>query len=167
MFSLRRKFSYAIPTEEVLRVLCLPVFSPIVEIGAGTGYWAYLLRRRHVKIHAYDTYPPTHVPNNPSRNSSSNTTYTSLTQGLNEETTSNSYHGNAKAFTEVLQGDETVLQQEYISSCSLFLCWPPDEGDMSLNAVTHFKGFTTIYTLHIYHLIMIYILSLSIIFLIC
>jgi hypothetical protein len=33
-------------------------FSPLIEIGAGTGYWCYLLRQRGVTIWPYDNRPP-------------------------------------------------------------------------------------------------------------
>ena len=31
--------------------------SPLVEVGAGLGYWAHLLRRRGVPVQAYDSHP--------------------------------------------------------------------------------------------------------------
>lgn len=46
------KYSFAVPTEEALALI--KQFSPIVEIGAGTGYWAGLLRNRGVEVEAYD-----------------------------------------------------------------------------------------------------------------
>lgn len=47
-----RKYSFAVPNEEALALI--GQFSPIVEIGAGTGYWAGLLRNRGVEVEAYD-----------------------------------------------------------------------------------------------------------------
>ena len=32
--------------------------SPLVEVGAGTGYWAALLRGRGARVFAYDRDPP-------------------------------------------------------------------------------------------------------------
>jgi len=34
-------------------------FSPIVEIGAGSGYWAYLIHQAGATIHSYDKFIPT------------------------------------------------------------------------------------------------------------
>jgi hypothetical protein len=34
----------------------------VVEVGAGTGYWAALLRARGVDVVAYDVRPPQHLP---------------------------------------------------------------------------------------------------------
>lgn len=46
------KFSWAIPDERSLNILSY--FSPLIEIGAGNGYWARLLRDRGVSILAFD-----------------------------------------------------------------------------------------------------------------
>lgn len=50
-------WSWAIPTEATLAVIA--EFSPngVVEIGAGGGYWAKLLRERGVDVIAYDVKP--------------------------------------------------------------------------------------------------------------
>ncbi len=50
-----RKYSFAIPTKEAIREISK--FSPIVEIGAGSGYWASLLEKNGAKVLAYDKYP--------------------------------------------------------------------------------------------------------------
>lgn len=50
-----RKFAWAIPNEEALQTI--EKYGPIVEIGAGGGYWAMLLRNRGVKVDAYDESP--------------------------------------------------------------------------------------------------------------
>ena len=51
------RYSWAIPNDEAIRVLA--AHAPLIELAAGTGYWAYLLRARNVDILAFDTYPPT------------------------------------------------------------------------------------------------------------
>lgn len=57
MFTARRplcqKYSFAIPDSEAIRILVS--LSPIVELGAGTGYWAHLIRKYGGKIEAYDS----------------------------------------------------------------------------------------------------------------
>lgn len=45
-------YSFAVPTEKALRLIAS--FGPVVEIGAGTGYWATLLRHRGCDVAAYD-----------------------------------------------------------------------------------------------------------------
>ena len=54
-----RKYAWAIPTEAVLATVAK--YSPLIEIGDGTGYWAYLLAKLGADIICYDT----HVENTP------------------------------------------------------------------------------------------------------
>lgn len=53
--TLRKKYSYAIPNSKALKAICL--LSPIIEIGAGSGYWASLIHQRKASISAYDVAP--------------------------------------------------------------------------------------------------------------
>lgn len=53
---LQRVFSFSTPTEDALE--CLAKLGPLVELGAGTGYWAAMLARRGVNIVAFDIAPP-------------------------------------------------------------------------------------------------------------
>ncbi len=50
----RRVYSYAVPDDRALDEIAK--HGPIVEIGAGLGYWAGLLRARGVDVVAYDDY---------------------------------------------------------------------------------------------------------------
>ena len=52
---LKKRYAYAIPSEKVLDVIA--DYSPIIEIGAGKGYWAYHLDKKGVDICCYDIYP--------------------------------------------------------------------------------------------------------------
>jgi len=47
-----RNFSFAIPTEEAINELIK--YNPLIEIGAGTGYWAYLINKYGGDIIAFD-----------------------------------------------------------------------------------------------------------------
>lgn len=49
---LRQKYAWAVPDPRALNIL--KEFSPLIEIGAGNGYWARLLSDRGVNIIAYD-----------------------------------------------------------------------------------------------------------------
>ena len=49
--------SWAVPTEEALDAIARHSPNGVVEIGAGTGYWAGLLRERGVNVVAYDVAP--------------------------------------------------------------------------------------------------------------
>lgn len=47
------EYGWSIPNEEVLTYIA-NAFSEIAEIGAGEGYWASLLDKRGVTVHAFD-----------------------------------------------------------------------------------------------------------------
>jgi hypothetical protein len=49
-----KDYAFAIPTRQALKRIAFHSKN-IVEIGAGTGYWAKLLTERGVIVHAYDT----------------------------------------------------------------------------------------------------------------
>lgn len=51
-------YGFAIPTEEALASVAAASPGGVVELGAGTGYWARLLHERGVDIVAYDLFPP-------------------------------------------------------------------------------------------------------------
>jgi hypothetical protein len=49
---LTRKYAFGVPGDSALD--CLARYAPLVEMGAGLGYWARCLRERGVDIIAYD-----------------------------------------------------------------------------------------------------------------
>jgi len=49
-------FSWAIPNDEAIRTIA--AHAPILEVGAGTGYWAWLLRKLDVDVVATDRHEP-------------------------------------------------------------------------------------------------------------
>ena len=49
------KYGFAILTEKALRAV--KKYAPIVEIGAGTGYWAYEFQKREIDYIATEPYP--------------------------------------------------------------------------------------------------------------
>ena len=59
---LQRSVSYAIPNAAALTALAR--YAPLVEVGAGTGYWSAVLQRSGVDIVAFDSQPPTEAYNN-------------------------------------------------------------------------------------------------------
>lgn len=55
------RYSFAIPTADMLRHIGDAAPGGIVEVGAGTGYWARLLDDRGTSVRAYDIAPaPSH-----------------------------------------------------------------------------------------------------------
>jgi hypothetical protein len=51
------RYGFAVPSEEALAAIgrCSP--RGVLEIGAGAGYWAYLLQQRGVDVVAFDIHP--------------------------------------------------------------------------------------------------------------
>ncbi|PKL39988.1 MAG: hypothetical protein CVV44_07145 [Spirochaetae bacterium HGW-Spirochaetae-1] len=49
-------FAFSIPCYDILA--CMARYAPIVEIGAGSGYWAYCLSQMDVGVTAIDRFPP-------------------------------------------------------------------------------------------------------------
>lgn len=107
------QYSWAVPTEEAL--LELKSLGPIVEMGAGTGYWAYLLRKLDVDIIAYDKF-----------------------SGEEYGLGINPWHPSGEKFTDVLQGEPPILRNH--ADRALFLCWPPTESSMAIECLQNWKG---------------------------
>jgi hypothetical protein len=55
------KYAWAIPCAEAIDAIA-DLNEPIVEIGAGTGYWASLLAEQGVDVVAYDDFSWKHEP---------------------------------------------------------------------------------------------------------
>jgi hypothetical protein len=54
---LTKSHSWAIPNEEALQTIAEHSPDGLVDMGAGTGYWSYLLRERGVVVRPYDIKP--------------------------------------------------------------------------------------------------------------
>ncbi|HUB40353.1 MAG TPA: hypothetical protein VMA72_16005 [Streptosporangiaceae bacterium] len=96
LLMLAQRYAYVLPNDSALALLA--GLGPLVEVGAGTGYWAHRLRSIGVDIVAFDQAP------------------------LNGQRV-NRYHSPALPWTRVEQGDQTVLSA--YADRGLFLCWPP------------------------------------------
>jgi hypothetical protein len=93
---LAQRYAYVFADAALVRAVC--ELGPLVEIGAGTGYWARKLRDVGADILAFDQAPPNgDIPNR--------------------------YHPHTPTWTEVEPRDHTVLTAH--SDRALFLCWPP------------------------------------------
>ncbi len=117
--SLVRQFAWAIPNRAT--IAALTKLSPLVETGAGTGYWAKLLRDAGADVIAYDACPP---PN-----------------------TLNAWHseidgskGAARLWSPVEVGTTNALASH--SDRTLFLCWPPYAHPMASESLAAWKGKT-------------------------
>lgn len=113
-----QKYSWAVPNDEALQTIAK--YEPIVEIGAGTGYWASILKDQlNVTIQAFDQSPPA--------------------LGL----VKNKYHVNTSQFTEVRVGGPEVVRQHY--GYALMLSWPPYNQDFASECLKLFEGDTLIF----------------------
>ncbi len=116
------RYSFSIPTIDILEIIA--GYSPLIEIGAGSGYWAMCLKQLGTDIIAFDKHPPENM--NPWWES-----------------------GNPWFDTEwhaVYEGDESIAAD--YPGRSLLLCWPPIDSSMALNALKAYSdagGKTLIY----------------------
>lgn len=120
--ALKRRFVYsdqyawAVPNEEAIQVLV--EHSPLVEVGAGRGYWARLAADAGADILAFDPFPP----------------------GGGEE---NRWHHSPGTFYTVAKADAEVAARH--PERTLFLCWPPFGTDVASRAVRAYRGETVVF----------------------
>jgi len=106
--SLQLRYSWAVPSE--LAISTIVKYSPLVEIGAGTGYWANLIQKFGGDIIAYD-----------------------LTNKINL------YHPNtASTYFNIKNGSPKILKKH--SNRNLFLCWPPYGNEMAFDCLQTWRG---------------------------
>lgn len=113
---LQRLYAYAAPTPAALRLAAR--YAPLLEIGAGSGYWAWLLRQMGVDIVAYDAEPP-------------------------DGTYRNSYFAGNHAWTHVREGGVEAIREH--ADRTLFLCWPPPATPMAEDCLAAFRGDVVLY----------------------
>jgi hypothetical protein len=143
---LKRVFSYAVPSEAALRVI--KRYSPhgIVEIGAGTGYWARLLSNAGVDIQAFDTAPP--LRGSPCEPNCFHTSTLEIAEGAQTF----KHAGHSGVFFEILEGNANRLTPATVQGANrsnpeppwsqqrtLLLCWPP-RGPMAYECVQRYRG---------------------------
>jgi hypothetical protein len=104
------KYSYAIPDDQAIDKLAS--LGKLIEIGAGTGYWGSVLRKKGGDILLFDLVPP--------------------------NTGRNHWHGHRKIWTNIRQGDAREVKKH--PDRILFMCWPPYNRPMASEALSHYKG---------------------------
>jgi hypothetical protein len=107
-------WSWAVPINKAIEMIAK--YSPIIEIGAGKGYWANLISKKGGIIHAYDKKPYM-----------------------------NHWCSPGKKYYPVSIGTTDVLKERRYRNCSLFICWPPFLGELACEALKAFKGDIFIY----------------------
>jgi hypothetical protein len=112
-------FAWAIPEAGALAVLA--GHAPLIECGAGTGYWAALLRALGAGVVACDLTPPG----------------TSGPAG----TSGNNYHDTGHRPWTHVRAASAVAAVRANPGRTLFLCWPPyDEDGASYAALRAYDG---------------------------
>jgi hypothetical protein len=127
LFSLRHdivtEYSFTIPYYDILKKAAS--FSPIVEIGAGSGYWARCLSELGADVIAYDSFPPGE-------------------QIFWEWEKSNPWFDDH--WFGIIEGDESAAAHH--PDRTLFLAWPMPMNPMAYNTLANYKnagGLTLIY----------------------
>ena len=100
----------------------------IFEVGAGSGYWALMMRNSGIDVLAYDKQPPSTL-------SSKSSNQMQVQQS--KKIMSNEYHGRFSAWSEVLSGDAS---SPFNTNRVLFLCYPPPNSPMAVRALQGYKG---------------------------
>ena len=106
-------FAWAVPTEEALGALAR--YAPLVECGAGMGYWAALLRARGIDVVATDAAPP--------------------------GSAANEFHRRGRRpWTEVARATGVDTARRHPDR-ALVLCWPPyDDDAASYDTLRAYRG---------------------------
>ncbi len=111
------EYAWAIPDPATLRFIAEHAGSRIVEMGAGTGYWSWMLAQLGGDILAFDAHPP--------------------------HCAKNEWHQTGKTYYDVQPGTPEDLAR--YSDRTLFLCWPPYDTDMAARCLQHYPGDRLIY----------------------
>ncbi len=120
--TLREHYAYAVLSPEILEKIA--EYSPIIELGAGNGYNAWVLQQMGAEVVAVDAFPVEE-----GKNWFFNTRFGLPTKA-------------GKSFTKIEQGDSRSLVK--FPNHTLLMCWPP-RNPMALESLTDFPGNTLIF----------------------
>jgi hypothetical protein len=110
-WALTTRFAWAVPNEAAILAIAA-LGKPVVEIGAGTGYWGWLLDQVGVPTVLYDKY-------------------------AGQQT----YHREAEEWMPVRQGDHNALKHRW-SGAALMLSWIPYGSPLGEECLRLFCGDT-------------------------
>jgi hypothetical protein len=115
---LQAAYAYAIPSPQTIEwVTRFSDGRPIIELGAGRGYWAAQLSRAGHGVHAYELEPP---------DTNDNASFPRAT-------------GQANVWFPVAGLDRLAAAD--LTDSALLLCWPPGWGDsMASDALTAYEA---------------------------
>ncbi|GLE01415.1 hypothetical protein PINS_up010245 [Pythium insidiosum] len=95
-------YAYATPTDAALDVIAK--YAPLVEMGAGTGYWSAMLQQRGVDIAAFDACPPSAETSNSAAETSNAAAAPGRPKTAAKTADRNAYHGHVPTFCSVAKG---------------------------------------------------------------
>jgi hypothetical protein len=117
-----QEYAWAIPNEAALDEIAAN--GPVLEIGAGSGYWAWELEQREVDILAFDPDP--------------------FRKGQYAELRDGTVVPRIK-WGEVAEGDHTEASSRAHRHRSLLICWPTWGDPWATKAVQGYLGDTIFY----------------------
>jgi hypothetical protein len=103
---------FSLPCEEAVRAVAEHAPDGVVEIGAGTGYWARALDAVGVRVHAYDLDPPP-SPTNP-------------------------WFAGANPWFDVCRGDHRMVDRH--PDATLLLVWPTRDETWPARALERYRA---------------------------
>ena len=110
--------------------------SPLVEMGAGVGYWAKLAEDAGAQVDAFDSAPPRRAGADGAGRSKG---------GGGARRAKNTFHGECPAFVHVGRGGPETLAQPRWRGHTLLLCYPPPGSPMAAECLKAFSGETCIH----------------------
>jgi len=113
-----RQFAWAIPSRGVLTTIAQ--YSPIVEVGCGTGYWAHELRQLGADVVATDVHRPG-----------------SLHYGAG--------YGFRRAWLDDIERMSATRAARRYRDRALMFVWPTYDDTWPSRALAHYHGETVIY----------------------
>jgi hypothetical protein len=124
-----RRYAWAVPDPASLSFVAQWLGPRAIEIGAGTGYWAWQLSQLGVDILAYDDTPPDKEPN----------AYFYSHGQLRSKRIDQLAH----TWYPVKKRGPDVLQRH--KDRTLFLCWPPYKKPMASQCLKAYQGNRLVY----------------------
>lgn len=113
-------YAFAVPSPAAIDAIA-QLGRPVVEMGAGVGFWARLLADRGIDVAAYDCTP------------------------TGNGGAENEFHGRCPPFCAVQRGEPAVLAQIRFARHALLLCYPPKGSPMASNSLAAFSGNTLVH----------------------
>ena len=129
-WELCNQYTWSIPDPESVAFVASFLAPRAVEVGAGTGYWAWLMAQAEIDIVAYDSAPPDVVATNKWHSP---------------------WDADAGAFLGQLRQTFHPISlggPDELMCCAdrtLFLCWPPYRSPMALRCLQHYPGTRLVY----------------------